>query len=335
MIYGVVLGAVAAVGVGVGAAGAATLQDVRDRGELVCGVSSGLAGFSSRDANGVWQGFDVAFCRAVAAAVLKDPMAVRLVPGDGISALRDGEVDMLARGTSWTFTHDVDDGLSLAGVTYYDGQGFMLRRDEGLASARELSGETICVPENSAAQSNLDAYFDGNGASYEAMAVQARDKALEHYQEGECTVYSDSTSTLAANRATFADPDAHVILPERISKEPRGPVVRDGDPEWEAIVRWTVFAVIAAEELGVTSANLPELSSGTQTPAINRLLGNTGGFGRKLGLDDEWARRAVAVNGNYGEIFAATIGEQTPIGLARGLNAQWADGGLIYAMPFR
>ncbi len=335
----VLLGSIAAAAtLAAGAASANTLQEVIDRGELRCGVSTGLAGFSAPDANGVWQGFDVDKCRAVAAAILDDPMAVEFVPTTGqtrFTALASGEVDMLARNTTWTFTRDVDLNLRFVGTNYYDGQGFMIGADMGVASAMELDGATVCIQTGTTTELNLADFFRANGMEYEPVPIETNAEAQQQYLAGACDVYTTDVSGLAATRASFADPENHVILPEIISKEPLGLVVRDGDDRWAAVVQWTLIALIAAEELGVTSANVAELAQGTDSPEINRLLGSEGEFGDMLGLDSEWAVRAISAAGNYGEIFAANIGEGTPIGLARGLNAQWTQGGLMYAPPFR
>ncbi len=328
----------AAAALAAGAATANTLQEVIDRGELRCGVSTGLAGFSAPDANGVWQGFDVAKCRAVAAAVLDDPMAVEFVPTTGqtrFTALASGEVDMLARNTTWTFTRDVDLNLRFVGTNYYDGQGFMIRGEMGVGSAMELDGATVCIQTGTTTELNLADFFRANGMDYEPVPIETNAEAQQQYLAGACDVYTTDVSGLAATRASFADPENHIILPEIISKEPLGPVVRDGDDRWAEVVQWTFFALVAAEELGITSANIAELAQGTDNPEINRMLGSEGELGEMLGLDAEWAVRAISAGGNYGEIFAATIGEGTPIGLARGLNAQWTQGGLLYAPPFR
>lgn len=316
-----------------------TVAEIRERGALRCGVSEGLAGFSAQDANGQWQGFDVAKCRAVAAAILADPGAVEFVPTTAQSRfelLAEGEIDMLARNTTWTFGRDVSMGLSFVGVNYYDGQGFLLRRALGISSALELDGLRICVQADTTTEVNLIDYFRTNNMTPVLVRVANNHEAQQKYLADECDAYSSDISGLAATRAAFAEPGEHVILPEVISKEPLGPVVRDEDRNWESIVRWTLFALIAAEELGITSANVTELAQqGSDTPEINRLLGREADFGNMLGLDPGWAMRAIAASGNYGEIFAATIGDQTPIGLARGLNAQWTRGGLLYAPPFR
>jgi general L-amino acid transport system substrate-binding protein len=334
----VFFGTLTAAGLAAGLAGAATLDDVKARGELNCGVSTGLAGFAAPDANGVWSGFDVAVCRAVAAAVLGDPMAVKFVPTTGqtrFTALASGEADMLARNTTWTFSRDVDLKFSFVGVNYYDGQGFMVRKDLGVSSAKELDGATVCIQTGTTTELNLADYFKVNGMAYEPVPIETNAEAQQQYLAKACDVYTTDASGLAATRATFADPENHVLLPEIISKEPLGPLVRHGDDQWSDIVRWTLNALIAAEEYGVTSTNIEELAKGTNNPEINRLLGTEGDLGAMFGLDKDWAKRAIMAGGNYGEIFASSIGESTPIGLARGLNAQWTQGGLLYSPPFR
>jgi len=334
----VLLGTLAAVGVLAGAASAATLDDVKANGVLKCGVSTGLVGFAAPDANGNWEGFDVAICRAVAAAVLGDPEAVQFVPLSSkvrFTALSSGEIDMLARNTTWTFTRDVDLGFTFTGVNYYDGQGFMVRKDLGIASATELDGATVCITTGTTTELNLADYFRVNGMSYEPVPIETNAEAQQQYLSGACDVYTTDASALAATRASFENPDAHMLLPEIVSKEPLGPLVREGDEPWGDIVRWTLNALITAEELGVTKANLEEMAAGTNNPEINRMLGSEGNLGEMLGLDADWAQRVIAVGGNYGEIFESNIGESTAIGLSRGLNALWTQGGLIYTPPFR
>jgi general L-amino acid transport system substrate-binding protein len=334
----VFLGALTVAGLVAGAATAATLDDVKARGKLNCGVTTGLVGFAAPDANGVWQGFDVGVCRAVAAAVLGDPMAVEFVPTTGqtrFTALASGEVDMLARNTTWTFSRDVDLKFEFVGINYYDGQGFIVPRELGVTSAKELDGATVCIQTGTTTELNLADFFRANNISYEPVPIETNAEALQQYNAGACDAYTTDVSGLAASRATFENPGDHVILPEIISKEPLGPLVRHGDNEWGDVVRWTLNALIAAEEYGVTSANIDELVAGTDNPEVNRLLGTEGNLGEMLGLDAEWAVRAIKTGGNYGEIFEKNIGENTPIGLARGLNAQWTDGGLLYSPPFR
>ncbi len=334
----VLLGAMTVAGLAAGAAAAGTLDDVKARGTLNCGVSTGLTGFAAPDANGVWDGFDVGVCRAVAAAVLGDPMAVEFVPTTGqtrFTALASGEVDVLARNTTWTFSRDVDLKFTFVGVNYYDGQGFMVPRELGVSSAKDLDGATVCIQTGTTTELNLADYFRVNNISYEPVPIETNAEAQQQYLAGACDVYTTDASGLAATRATFEAPGDHVLLPEIVSKEPLGPLVRHGDNEWGDIVRWTLNALITAEELGVTSANIEELSAGTNNPEINRMLGTEGELGAMLGLEADWAKNAIMAGGNYGELFEKNIGENTPIGLARGLNAQWTDGGLIYSPPFR
>ena len=333
------LGTLAATGLVAGMAAATTLDDVKARGELNCGSNTGLAGFGLPDANGTWVGFDVAVCRAIAAAVLGDPTKVKFVPTSGqtrLTALASGEIDVLVRNTTWTFSRDVDLKLDFVGVNYYDGQGFMVPKALGVSSAKELNGATVCIQTGTTTELNLADFFKSNNMTYTPVAIESNAEGIQQYLAGAWDAYTTDASGLASTRASFAAPDEHIILPEIISKEPLGPLVRHGDNQWGDIVRWTLNALITAEEFGVTSANLEEQVASSTNPEVQRLLGtSTDDLGAMLGLDKEWARRAIAASGNYGEIFAATIGEATPIGLARGLNAQWTQGGLLYSPPFR
>lgn len=335
----VIVGAFATLLLTVGGAAAATLQDVQERGTLNCGVNTGLVGFAAPDANGTWQGFDVAFCRAVAGAVLGDPEAVEFIPTTGktrFTALASGEIDLLSRNTTWTFSRDNDLKFEFTGVNYYDGQGFIVPKELGVTSAKELDGATICVQTGTTTELNLADYFRNNNISYEPVPIETNAEALQQYNAGACDAYTTDASGLAASRATFEMPTDHVILPEIISKEPLGPLVRHGDNEWGDIVRWTLNALVAAEEYGVTSANVQDMAaSPTDSPEINRLLGTESNLGEMIGLPNDWAVKAISASGNYGEVFAKNIGENTPIGLVRGLNAQWTEGGLLYAPPFR
>ena len=334
----IILGALTVAGLSAGAAAAGTIDDVKARGTLNCGVTTGLVGFAAPDANGEWQGFDVAVCRAVAAAVLGDATAVEFVPTTGktrFTALASGEIDMLARNTTWTLSRDVDLKFDFLGVNYYDGQGFMVPKELGVSSAKELDGATVCIQTGTTTELNLADFFRANNISYEPVPIETNAEAQQQYLAGACDVYTTDASGLAATRATFEDPSAHALLPEIVSKEPLGPLVRHGDNEWGDIVRWTLNALITAEELGVSSTNVAEMATSTNNPEVARLLGSEGTLGEMLGLDADWAKRAIATQGNYGEIFAKNIGEETPIGLARGLNAQWTDGGLLYSPPFR
>jgi general L-amino acid transport system substrate-binding protein len=335
----VVLATLAVAGMASGMSQASTLDEVKARGSLNCGVTTGLTGFAEPNASGVWEGFDVAVCRAVAAAVFGDPMAVEFVPTTGqtrFTALASGEVDMLARNTTWTFSRDVDLKFEFVGVNYYDGQGFMVPASLGVSSALELDGATVCIQTGTTTELNLADFFASNNMSYEPVPIETNAEAQQQYLANACDVYTTDASGLAATRATFENPGDHVLLPEIISKEPLGPLVRHGDNEWGDIVRWSLNALIAAEELGITSANIAELAAAPgQNPEINRILGTEGDLGAMLGLEANWAVNAISAGGNYGEIFERYLGESTPIGLARGLNAQWTDGGLLYTPPFR
>ncbi len=335
----VLFGALTVAGLAAGAAGAATLDDVKARGKLNCGVTTGLTGFAAPDANGEWEGFDVAVCRAVAAAVLGDPTAVEFVPTTGktrFTALASGEVDMLARNTTWTLSRDVDLKFTFVGVNYYDGQGFMVPKALGVSSAKELDGATVCIQTGTTTELNLADFFRANNISYEPVPIETNAEAQQQYLAGACDVYTTDASGLAATRATFEAPGDHVVLPEIVSKEPLGPLVRHGDDEWGDVVRWSLNAMIAAEELGITSENVEGMASEAgSNPEINRILGTEGNLGEMLGLDADWAKNIIASVGNYGEVFEENIGESTPIGLSRGLNAQWTNGGLLYSPPFR
>ena len=321
-----------------GTAQAGTLEDVQSRGVLRCVVSTGIAGFAQPDASGVWKGFDIDFCRATAAAVLGDASKIEAVTSTGktrFTKLNAGEGDVLWRNTTITFSRDVGVKLRFHGVNYYDGQGFMVKKSLGVKSAKELDGASVCIQTGTTTELNLADYFSANNMKYEPVTIETNDEARQNYESGRCDVYTTDASGLAATRAAFENPGDHVVLPEIISKEPLGPLVRHGDNQWGDIVRWTLNALITAEELGVTAANLDEMSAGTNNPEINRLLGTEGTLGEMLGLDKEWAKRAIAVGGNYAEIFDANIGPDTAIGLGRGVNALWTDGGILYTPPFR
>ena len=317
---------------------AGTLEDVRANKKLTCGVNTSLAGFAAPDANERWKGFDVDYCRALAAVVLGDGEAVEFKPLTNrgrFDALFGGDVDVLVGNTAWTFNSDVTQNLTFVGVSLYDGQGFMVPKELGISSAKDLDRKRVCIEDGTVTAQNLGDFFRANNIGYEPVAVTSNADAQEKYVANECDVYTTYISSLAATRATFEDADAHTILPEMISKDPLGPMVRQDDIQWADIASWTLKALIAAEELGVTSTNLEQLAEGASNPEINRLLGTEGEFGKALGLDADWAVRAIAAGGNYGEVFEKNIGEATTIGLARGLNAQWTQGGLLYAPPFR
>jgi general L-amino acid transport system substrate-binding protein len=330
-------GTAAMLALAAGAASAATLDDVKARGTLKCGTNTGLAGFAAPDASGKWQGFDVALCYAIAGAVLGDPTKVEFTPTTGetrFTALASGEIDVLVRNSTWTFSRDVDLKFTFTGVNYYDGQGFMVSKDLGVTSAKDLDGATVCIQTGTTTELNLADWFKANGITYQPVPIQTNAEADQQFQAGACDAYTTDASQLATQRSGYENPDNYIILPEIISKEPLGPVVRQGDDQWADIVRWTLNALVAAEDYGVTSKNMAEMEQ-SQDAEIKRLLGVEGDLGLMLGLDAEWAKRAIMAGGNYGELFEATIGSGSPSNIARGLNAQWKDGGLQYSPPFR
>jgi general L-amino acid transport system substrate-binding protein len=334
----VFLGALAATTLVSGLAMAGTLDDVKARGELICGSNTGLTGFGAPDASGNWAGFDVDLCRAIAAAVLGDATKVKFVPTTGetrFTALQSGEVDLLVRNSTWTSSRDSELALDFVAVNYYDGQGFMVKKDLGVSSAKELDGATICIQTGTTTELNLADFFKQNNIAYQPVNVADDAEAQRQYTAGACDAFTTDASGLAATRATLPDADNHVILPEIISKEPLGPVVRHGDNNWGDVVRWTYYALLIAEEKGITSANIEEVLASTTDEEVKRLLGASGDMGVKLGLDNAAFKNAIAAVGNYGEIFSRNIGEGTTINLARGLNALWTQGGLQYAPPFR
>ncbi|MCG8562285.1 MAG: amino acid ABC transporter substrate-binding protein [Hyphomicrobiales bacterium] len=317
---------------------AGTLETVRKLGQLRCVVNAGVAGFAYVDPSGTWRGFDADFCRATAAAVLGDPSKVKFLPSTGktrFSLLNSGEGDVLWRNTTWTFVRDVDVKLSFQGVNYYDGQGFMVPKSLGVKSAKELDGASVCIQTGTTTELNLSDFFRIHKIRYEPVPIETNEEVRASYLAGRCDVYTTDISGLAATRSTFTDPKAHIILPEVISKEPLGPATRHGDDRWGDIVRWVLNATIAAEELGITQGNVDQLSRGAIDPEINRMLGSAGDLGAMLGLDKRWVVDVIAAVGNYGEIFERNIGRRTPIGLERGLNALWREGGLLYSPPFR
>ena len=330
------IGATAAVAM-VSTASAATLDDVKAKGYLQCGVSQGLPGFSNPDSAGAWSGIDVEVCRAVAAAVFGDAEAVRFTPlsaKERFTALQSGEIDLLSRNTTWTATRDNSLGLDFTNITYYDGQGFLVRKDLGVASAKELSGAAVCTNTGTTTELNVADYFRSNNMEYEVVAFEKSDEVVAAYDAGRCDVYTTDASGLYAQRLKLENPGDHMVLPEIISKEPLGPAVRQGDNQWADIVRWSFFAMVNAEELGVTSENVAEMAS-SENPDVLRLLGNEGDFGQQLGLDNAWAKNIIEQVGNYGEVFAANVGPDTELGIERGLNALWTEGGLQYAPPVR
>ncbi|WAC48876.1 amino acid ABC transporter substrate-binding protein [Asticcacaulis sp. SL142] len=318
----------------------ATLKAVRARGKLNCGVHPGLIGFSYRDNRGTWKGFDVDFCRATAAAIFGDPDRVNYIPLETdkrFEALRRGQIDVLWRNSSWTLSRDASEGLNFAGINYYDGQGFLVRRSLRLNSATELNGARICVQSGSTTELNLADYFRAKSINYTPVVVATEDEARSLYTAEKCDAFSSDISALAAARTTLDDGQNHVILPDVISKEPLGPVVREGDAQWDDIVRWTLNTTILAEEYGVSSQNIDDKIKTTQNSEAKRLLGGDSAWGASMGLDARWAYNIVKRVGNYGEIFDRNIGRNSPLNLDRGLNAQWngAPAGLIYAPPAR
>ncbi|MCH2493201.1 MAG: amino acid ABC transporter substrate-binding protein [Gammaproteobacteria bacterium] len=328
--------AVIAMGV-VSGAQAGTLEDVQSRGTLRCVVSTGIAGFAQPDANGVWGGFDIDFCRATAAAVLGDASKIEAVTSTGktrFTKLNAGEGDVLWRNTTITFSRDVGVKLRFHGVNYYDGQGFMVNKSLGISSAKELDGASVCIQTGTTTELNLADYFSSNGMKYEPVTIETNDEARQNYEANRCDVYTTDASGLASTRSALPNPDAHMVLPEIISKEPLGPATRHGDDQWSDIITWVLNATITAEELGVTSANVDQQKS-SNNPEVRRLLGVDGSQGSELGLSNDWAYQIIKQIGNYGEIFERNIGVNTPLGIARGLNALWTDGGLIYSPPFR
>jgi len=325
-----------ALGAGLAHAGA-TLEAVKEKGFVQCGVSQGLPGFSNPDDKGNWTGIDVDMCRAVAAAVFGDDTKAKYTPlsaKERFTALQSGEVDMLPRNTTWTITRDTALGLNFAGVNYYDGQGFMVRQDLGVKSALELSGAAVCTNTGTTTELNVADYFRANGMDYEVVAFEKADEVVAAYDAGRCDVYTTDQSGLYAQRIKLKDPSAHIILPEVISKEPLGPVVRHGDDEWLDIVAWSLNCMVNAEELGVSSANMGEMMD-SSNPSIKRLLGTEGDLGKGLGLGNDWCANIIKTVGNYGESFANTVGPDTPLKIERGLNALWSQGGILYAPPLR
>jgi general L-amino acid transport system substrate-binding protein len=315
-----------------------TLNAIKQKGFVQCGVSTGLAGFSNVDDAGNWSGIDVDVCRAVAAALFGDANAVKytaLTAKERFTALQSGEVDLLSRNTTWTLARDTALGLDFTGVTYYDGQGFMVPADLGVQSALELDGASVCVQPGTTTELNLADYFRANNMTYEPVVIERLDEIRTAYDQGRCDVYTTDQSGLYAERTVLSNPDAHAILPEVISKEPLGPAVRHGDHEWADVVRWALYAMVEAEEYDVTSANVDDLKANTGNPVVRRLLGTEGDMGQNLGLSGDWAYNIVKQVGNYGEVFEKNLGEGTSLKIERGLNALWTDGGLQYAMPVR
>ena len=322
-----------------GVAQAGTLEDVKAKGHVQCGVSQGVAGFSNPDASGNWTGIDVDVCRAVAAAIFGDANKVKYSPlsaKERFTALQSGEIDVLSRNTTWTLVRDTALGLNFAGVNYYDGQGFMVRKDLGVKSAKELAGAAVCVNIGTTTELNMADFFRGNDMDYKPVVFEKADEVVAAYDSGRCDVYTTDASALAAQRLKLKNPDAHKVLPEIISKEPLGPVVRHGDDQWLDVVKWSLYCMVETEEYGVTSRNAGTMKSDPKTnPVIKRQLGVEGELGKSLGVPNSWCYDIVRQVGNYGESFDKHVGPKTAVGLSRGVNAQWKDGGLQYAMPIR
>lgn len=321
-----------------GAASAQTLDAVKERGHLNCGVNTGLAGFATPNDEGEWEGFDVDYCRALASAIFDDPDAVRYRPLTGqerFTALQSGEIDVLSRNTTWTFTRDVALGFDFVGVNYYDGQGFLVPLALEVESALELGGARICVQAGTTTELNLADYFRSNEMEFETVVIQTVEEGRRQYLAEACDAYTTDISGLASLRSTLPDPSAHTILPEVVSKEPLGPVVRQGDQQWADIGRWVLNAMIIAEEFEITSDNIDYVVANSESPEVRRLLGVEGDFGTQMDLTDDWAYRIIHHVGNYGEVFDRNIGRGSPSNLERGLNALWSEGGILFAPPMR
>lgn len=317
---------------------AATLDDIKARGQLNCGVNPNLQGFAAKGEDGAWAGFDVDFCRALAAAVLGDPGKVTYVPLNAqqrFDALAAGQIDVLSRNTTWTMERETKMPLRFPGISYHDGQGFIVKKLLGVTSALNLSGAAICFQTGTTNELNVEDFFREKEMVFQPIRFDKLDDLIKAFDEGKCDTFTTDVSVLYAVRLRLANPDDAIVLQDVISKEPLGPVVRQGDERWFNIVRWTLFALINAEEMGVTAASVDQFKADSKRADIRRLLGLEGSFGADLGLDADWAVRAIKATGHYGEIFARNLGEQTPLQISRGINALWNAGGLLYAPPVR
>jgi len=315
-----------------------TLDAVKARGQLVCGVNTSGPGFSNADSQGKWTGLDVDFCRAVAAAVLSDASKVKFVPLNSqqrFTSLQAGEIDVLSRNSTWTLTRDASLGVEFTGINYFDGQGFMVPKKLNIASAKKMNGATVCVQAGTTSEKNVADYFGASNMKYKPVVFDTAEAITSAFFAGRCQVYTTDMSDLAGARTKAPKADDYVILPEVISKEPLGPSVRRGDDEWFQIVRWTLFAMIEAEEDGLTQANVDQQKASNKDPNVQRFLGVSEDTGKLLGLDKEWAYRIVKQVGNYGESFERNLGPKTPVALPRGVNNLWTKGGLMYAPPIR
>jgi len=319
------------------AVSAQTLEKIKARGNVVCGVNPSLLGFSTKDAKGSWSGFDVDLCRALAAAIFNDPAKVVFTPlttGDRLQALQADKIDVLSRNTTWTLSREAALKLNFTAVTYYDGQGFLVRRSKNVTSALELDGASVCVQKGTTSELNLADYFRANNIKYQAVTLPDGDQARAAYDEGKCTVLTSDTSQLFAERLRLKAPDDHVVLPDIISKEPLGPYVRTGDNQWLSIVKWTHYAMINAEELGVSRQTIDEALKSNK-PDVKRLVGTDDNYGEQLGLTKDWAVRIIRHVGNYGEVFERNVGTGSQLAIPRGLNSLWSNGGIQYAPPIR
>jgi len=316
-----------------------TLDTIKQRGQLVCGTNPSLPGFAAADSQGVYSGLDVDICKAVAAMVLSDATKIKWVPLNAqqrFTALQSGEIDILSRNTTWTLTRDASLGLHFTGTTYYDGQGFMVTKKSKITSAKQLKGATVCVQSGTTTEKNLSDYSKAAGLNMKPVVFETQEATNKAYFSGRCQAYTTDASGLASVRNKEAgNPEDHVILPELISKEPLGPSVRRGDDEFFAIVKWTVFALLEAEEAGITQANVDKLKAESKDPVVQRILGTSEDTGKLLGLDKDWAYRAIKAVGNYGEIFERNVGPKSALKLPRGANNLWSKGGFMYAPPVR
>jgi general L-amino acid transport system substrate-binding protein len=314
-----------------------TLKRTIRRGEVLCGVNTGLPGFSIPDDKGNWTGFDVDICRAVAAAIFDDPTKVKFVPlsaKDRFTALQSGEIDVLSRNTTWTLSRDTSLGANFTGVAYYDGQGFLVKKSLKVNSALELNSASVCVQTGTTTEQNLADYFKSNNMKYEVIAFGSADETIKAYESGRCDVFTSDVSQLYAERLKLSNPADHAVLPEVISKEPLGPMVRHGDDQWFDLVKWTLFAMIDAEELGITQKNVDDMAK-SDKPELKRVFGTDGNLGEQLGVTKDWVSRIVKAVGNYGEAFDRNVGAGSKLGIARGLNQLWNKGGIQYAPPIR
>lgn len=319
-------------------ASAATLDDVKARGHINCGVSEGVPGFSNPNAEGEWAGLDVDMCRAISAAIFNDPTKIKFVPlasKQKILAVVTGQVDLTSRTTTWTMKRDTKEGVDFTTVVFYDGQGFMVRKDLGVKSAKDLNGATVCVTSGTTTELNVEDFARANDLKFEPVVFEGKKEAVNAYASGRCDALTTDASQLGAFRTTMTDPSAHEILPEIISKEPLSPLVRHGDNEWKDLVTWTINGLVTAEETGITQSNVADQKSNSKNPMVQRMLGASGEYGSYIGLDNDWMFNAIKAVGNYGEIYARNLGDQSPLNLPRGKNDLWINGGLLYVAPMR